>query len=48
MEYAADDFKADLEVVLAAVTTNGMAFKYSSDSIKRDRMSVLAAISKDP
>jgi hypothetical protein len=47
LEYAIDDLKRDREIVLAAVTKNGMALHHASDDLKGDREFVLAAADKD-
>ena len=42
-----NSIKADREVVLAAVSNNGLALKYADDTLKADREVVLAAVSND-
>ena len=41
------DFEGDAEIVLAAVSQNGLALDYASDLLKNDRTIVLAAVQSD-
>jgi|TARA_B100000315_G_scaffold64570_1_gene58628 hypothetical protein len=44
LQYVDDSFKADREVVLAAVKETGLVLGYADDSLKSDREVVLAAV----
>jgi len=45
---APDKFKADKEVVMAAVAAWGQAFEYASDELKADKEVVIAAVETYP
>eukprot|EP00971_Amphidinium_carterae_P245897 4883863-Amphidinium_carterae.1 len=44
---AAEEFRSDEEIVLAAVSTNGRALQYASEGLRADRRIVQAAIAQD-
>jgi hypothetical protein len=46
LQYTSDELRADKEVVLAAVTRNGMALQYTSDELRDDKEVVLAAVTQ--
>ena len=47
LEYASDELKNDREILLVAVTKNGLALEYASKELKNDREIVLAAVKQD-
>eukprot|EP00971_Amphidinium_carterae_P025548 503982-Amphidinium_carterae.1 len=47
LQYAAEEYKGDREIVLAAVQKDGRALEHAAEECKRNREIVLAAVQQD-
>ena len=46
LEHAAEELKGDREIVMTAVSKNGMALQFATEELKGDREIVMAAVSQ--